>query len=75
MGKKRTPSVRREVQNRLLIVSPLFTITAPTCYRYISGNMQTHTKAVHTIKVLNCCSVMFKVPIAIKATMAKSIHH
>jgi hypothetical protein len=57
-----------------LVISALFTITAPTCYGNIAWNMQPNTKTIHAIKVFNRSPVVFKVAIAIQATMTKSIN-
>jgi hypothetical protein len=37
--------------------------------------MQTNAKSIHAIEVLNCCSVMLKIPVTVDATMAKSINN
>jgi hypothetical protein len=63
------------MKNRFLIIPALFTVTPPTRDCDIARHMQPNAKSVHAIKMFNRSSVMFKITIAIQASMAKGTKH
>ena len=63
------------MKNQLLVIPSLFAITPATRHSDIARDMQSDTESIHTVEMLNRCSILFKTAFAIYATVTKGSNH